>query len=194
MEPTISTGALLVAKQTDIAQIREGDIICFRSKEPLVYGEIVTHRVVEKQTGEDGNDYLKTRGDANSAVDGFLVSEEELVGRVVWYTGQKNVFTGILSLLTTRYGFLSCILLPILVIAILIMRDSIRSIRQELYLMQQELEKREQEEAAEEPLEDALWSPEEYEELVNRLKRELIEELSEHAEIDDTGDIHGQGK
>ena len=46
MEPTLPVGSLLICQQTPIEEIREGDIICFRSRSPEMMGKIITHRVI----------------------------------------------------------------------------------------------------------------------------------------------------
>ena len=57
MEPTISTGALLICKNTPIEKIEEGEIICYRSEAEEIYGSIVTHRVVAVYE-KDGVTYM----------------------------------------------------------------------------------------------------------------------------------------
>ena len=47
MEPTISTGALMITREVDINTIALNDIVCFRTQEAAIWGKIVTHRVVE---------------------------------------------------------------------------------------------------------------------------------------------------
>lgn len=189
MEPTIPVGGLVVAKETPIEEVAIGDIICFRAKEQAIYGEIITHRVVEKMYAQDGELFLETRGDANPVADSYLVSAENLVGQVILYTGNRNMLSRIVTMLTTKYGFFACVLLPVLVMAIMIMKDSVKSIRKELRKMQQELE---HPVPGEETFEaKGLFTQEEYEELVARLKQEILEEMSQHAQMEDVGDIHG---
>lgn len=171
MEPTISVGALLVSKETPIGEIGIGDVVTFRTKEQAIYGETVTHRVVGRFYGQDGTLFLETRGDANAVSDGHLVSEENLIGKVVWYTGKENVLSKFSSMLMTRNGFFIFVLFPIIIFASLIMKDSVKSIRKEINQM-----KREQDE---------------YDALVERLKREILEELLQDVETKDAGDIHG---
>ena len=54
MEPTIPVGALLIAQDVDIQTVNLGDIICFRTQEAAIWGEIVTHRMVHVMEMADG--------------------------------------------------------------------------------------------------------------------------------------------
>lgn len=182
MEPTIPTGALLVARQVDIHSIGLDDIICFRTQEADIWGKIVTHRVVELFTGPDGNVVLATKGDANLVVDGYLVTQENLVGKVIWYTGDGSVAATFFSFFTNKVGFLGCIVLPCLLLAGLILKDCVSNIRVELQAAIDEVNRSEEKDAWKQ---DPLFglSQEEYNEMYERIKAELIEELMRCAEI-----------
>ena len=75
MEPEIPVGALLITKQTDIDKIVLRDIVCFQTRESAIWGEVVTHRVVEILE-MNGEVLLRTQGDANLVSDGYLVESE----------------------------------------------------------------------------------------------------------------------
>lgn len=186
MEPTIPTGSLLVTKTVEIEEIEEGDIICFRSKSSGMLGQVITHRVVDIQTGEDGLLYLETRGDANPSSDGYYVTEQNLIGRVSNFTRDGNPVASVFSLITSKIGFFTCIVFPVLIIAALIMKDSMKSIRRELYEIHKEMEN----ETEKTSIED-VYSPEEYEELVARLRREILEEVKNS--VEETGKETGDG-
>ena len=112
MEPTISTGAVLLCKETEITNIETGDIVCYRTKVAEIYGSIVTHRVTGIQTDANGMIYLETRGDANVTSDPYYVNASNLIGEVIWYSGRENVVNDILSFLGSKAGFLLCIVFP----------------------------------------------------------------------------------
>ena len=170
MEPTISTGALLVCKESKIADVELEDIICYRSKSKQMLGQVITHRVIEILTSDDGNLLLETRGDANTVSDGYYVTEDNLIGEVVWYSGQKNIFAGIMTFVTRKIGFFGCIVIPVLLVSGLILRDSVKDIKRELdELLEQQNSS------------DSLTS-DEYEALVAQLKAEILEELMQSAE------------
>ncbi len=174
MEPTISVGALLVTREADIHTIDVGDIICFRTQEAEIWGKIVTHRVTAITQSLDGRALLQTKGDANLAADGFYVSADNLVGKVIWYTGEKDMLSSVFSFFTNKIGFMACIVMPCLILAGMILKESVRNIRSELQAV---LEEEQQEE---DPL--LSMTQEEYEEMYQRIRQELIEELMNSAQ------------
>ena len=125
MEPEIPVGALLISHKTDIAEIEKGDIICFRSLEPYMYGQVVTHRVVGIGTNEDGEIFLRTRGDSNTSEDGFYVNSLNLIGKAVYYTGEDSLLMNTYAILTSGPGFFTLIVIPILVIAVFVLQEYI---------------------------------------------------------------------
>ncbi|GII98885.1 signal peptidase [Sediminihabitans luteus] len=66
MEPTISTGDLLIDRPTDTDGVEVGDVVSLPSD---LTGEIVTHRVVEIDHHDDGGAEIRMQGDANPAED-----------------------------------------------------------------------------------------------------------------------------
>lgn len=182
MEPTIPTGALLVTRQVDIESIRMEDIICFRTQESAIWGKIVTHRVVGIFEEADGSLLLETKGDANLAADAYYVDGDNFVGKVIWHTGDGSVLAKIFSLFTSKIGFLGCIVIPALLLAALILKDSVTSIQRELQIVLNELESPKQENSWEnDPL--CGMTQEEYNEMYERIRAELIEELMQFAQI-----------
>lgn len=178
MEPTIPTGALLITKESSIDAVAVGDIICFRTQEAQIWGKIVTHRVTAIQTAMDGTALLQTKGDANLAADGFYVTAENFVGKVIWHTGEKNMLSSVFAFFTNKIGFLACIVIPCLLFAGLILRESVRSIRSELEAVLEE------EQQPADPL--LSMDQEEYDEMYARIRKELIEELMNSAQSQQT--------
>ena len=75
MEPAIMTGSLcFVNTNAEYADVREGDVIAFRS----AMGTVVTHRAVA--VTEHG---VETRGDSNRVSDGITTTEENYVGETM---------------------------------------------------------------------------------------------------------------
>lgn len=178
MEPTISTGSLLLCKNTKIEDIEVGDIVCYRTKISEIYGSIVTHRVVNKLKDDNGNIYLETRGDANVTSDPYYVDSWDLVGSVSWYSGEDNVMNDMLSFLTSKIGFLMCIALPVLLVSGLIMQSAVTSLKEDLALAKSELGR----ESVPANSSDLLpgyttLTYEDYDAIYENLKRELMEEL-----------------
>lgn len=179
MEPTIPVGALLITRQVDIDTIQLNDIICFRTQVSEIWGKIVTHRVVGVLESELGGILLETKGDANLVMDGYFVDSTNFVGKVIWHTGDGSVLANVLSLFTSKIGFLGCIVFPCLLLASLIMRDSVSNIRKELELVL-EMERQQSKPSWED---DPLcgMTQEEYNEMYERIRAELMEELMQLA-------------
>ena len=186
MEPSVPVGSLLLTKETDIESIGEGDIVCFRTQVSEIWGKIVTHRVVKIMEPEPGKILLETKGDANPVSDSYYVDESNLLGKVIWHTGDGSMFADIISLFTSEIGFLGFIALPSLLLAGLILRNTVGNIRQDM-LIALELEKQKNIAAAEE--EDPFgMSDEEYNEMYERIRSELMEELTNSDEIQSSED------
>lgn len=176
MEPTIPVGALLVTREVDIESISVNDIICFRTQLSEIWGKIVTHRVVNITTSGSGGILLETKGDANLASDIFFVDQANFVGKVIWHTGDGSILADMLSLFTSKIGFLGCIVFPALLLAGMILKDSVTSIRQDLLLVLEEQQRLQQAQSWED---DPLcgMTQEEYDEMYERIRAELMEEL-----------------
>lgn len=108
MEPTMYRGDIVFWVPTPIENIREGDIVVFRSS---VHGASVAHRVMEVSEGGTGIE-LMTQGDANEYLDQLgphyperPVRESNLYGRVISINNQplRIPFAGHLWLTTEGF-------------------------------------------------------------------------------------------
>ncbi len=83
MTPTINIGDLVIAKNIKPSQIKEGDIIIFKTQRSTVYPYPIIHRVIKKVT-IDNTLYLYTKGDNNLIQDPWNpISEkrgDEIIG------------------------------------------------------------------------------------------------------------------
>jgi signal peptidase len=77
MEPALSTGDVVFARAVDPPRIAPGDVVTYRA--PGGAGALLTHRVVEA-SADEGGVVLRTKGDANDAVDPWPVRGEDVVG------------------------------------------------------------------------------------------------------------------
>lgn len=175
MEPELPVGSLLLCVETDIEEIKENDIVCFRSKNVQIMGKIVTHRVVNiTQTG-DGEILLETKGDANLSADAEFVTQSNLIGRVYHYSKDSNIMVALVSVLTDEIGFMMLILFPTLLIAGFILRSCMTSMRRDIErVLEEDKQKKEQE--------NQLYTQEEYAAMLERLKNELYEEMKQGVE------------
>lgn len=180
MEPTIPVGSLLVCKHVGMEAVQLEDIICFRAQESAIFGQMMTHRVTGIFPMADGSLLFETRGDANLTADGFLVSQTNFVGKVIWHTGASSVLSSILSFCSNKIGFLACIVIPILILGGLLMKDCVNNIRSELQKAMDELERGP---VSPEPDPEPLLelTEEERQEMYERIRAEVLEELMKGA-------------
>ena len=74
-EGHIEVGDLVFVGTAEAAELKTGDVIAFMEGDV-----VVTHRIIEIQTDEDGARQFITKGDANNAIDLRPVTEDKLVG------------------------------------------------------------------------------------------------------------------
>ena len=188
MEPTIPTGSVLIAREAPITEIEVDDIVCFRSTNPGSEGMIVTHRVMGVYDAPDGVRCLRTRGDNNPSMDPNPVTEANLIGLIIRYTGDGNKMAGFISFLTGDFGFLACVVLPVLLVAVWIFRDASKNLKKEIARVEAELDaqekqKQQRQQSADKPTTDAM-TEEEYQQLYEQIKEEMRKEMEQHAQSD----------
>lgn len=87
MEPAIHVGDVVVVRQVSPLDIRIGDIVSFR--DPAEPTRLITHRVRNIQVAGPDVEFV-TKGDANTAVENWKISQDGTVGRVsyrIWRLG-----------------------------------------------------------------------------------------------------------
>ena len=119
MEPMIKTGSVVIVKPADNYQI--DDVITFANKNR---GKSTTHRIIKTET-ENGETYFITKGDANNAADNNKITEDKIIGKVLFsvpYAGYA------VAAAKEPLGFTLLIIVP----AGLIILEEIGKIRKEL--------------------------------------------------------------
>ncbi|MDD6094585.1 MAG: signal peptidase I [Clostridia bacterium] len=180
MEPTLPVGSILMCKAENIEDIEVDDIVCFKSRESGMLGRVITHRVLNVLENSDGTVLLETKGDANLSADGYLVNEDNFIGRVVWYAGEGSFLKGALSFITGKIGFLACIVFPILLLSGLILRDSVKNIKKDLNAAIDALVEETSSEKKDSLSFGEVFTEEEYREMYERIRAELMEELKQN--------------
>lgn len=110
MEPTISTGDVVVERQISPLDARLGDVVSF--KDPEDASILITHRV-QSMVVHDGVVSFVTKGDANTGVERWKVSADGTIGKVeyhVWHLGY------LLSLIRGPLGRIVLVVVPALVL------------------------------------------------------------------------------
>ena len=178
MEPTIPIGSILVSQDVPIEEIEKDDVVCFRSTNPGSGGMIVTHRVVGVYDTPDGIRCLRTKGDNNLSVDINPVTQHYLIGRIIWHTGDGSTMAGIIQFITGEYGFLACIVLPVLLVAVWIFRDAAKNLKKEIRQVEKRLEK----DAKTNRNNHGGMTPEEYAQMTLRVREEVRKEMERDAQ------------
>lgn len=112
MFPYIEAGDLIICKQADPEIVKVGDVISFF--DPASSGDsVVTHRVVEIQTQDDGTLAWITRGDANNADDSNPVPAKNLVGV---YQRKISGLGNVVMYMQTTKGLITCVVVPIILL------------------------------------------------------------------------------
>ena len=91
MSPTINSGSLIIVKEIDDKEVKEGDVITFKGTST---SNLTTHRVVEV-IEKNNSIKFQTKGDANDVLDPMLIDGNLLVGKVVFdipYMGKVMSF------------------------------------------------------------------------------------------------------
>lgn len=110
MEPTISTGDVVVAQQISPMDARVGDIVSFR--DPLEHDRIITHRVREIHVVKGKMEFV-TKGDANTNTEHWAVPQDGTIGRVAFHVPRLGYF---MVWIHSTFGLLLLIVLPTLVL------------------------------------------------------------------------------
>lgn len=126
MGPSIPTNSLIITKQTGAEDIELGDVITFRSQDPMLDGATNTHRVIA--IDESGaSPVFTTKGDNNAVEDKYPVYAEDLVGRVVFVS---HILGTMIALLSNPLCFGAVIIVPLAVIFLLNIRDLFKAAKE----------------------------------------------------------------
>ena len=128
MVPTINVNDAIVVKRVKDNTLNIGDIITFSSNDVYFKGLTVTHRVVGKQLGVDGNYIYRTKGDNNSLEDTALVNVGNIYGKVVIKLPKIGYVQAFVS---SPFGFIISIVLPVLLVLIYEIWRVIRVVKRE---------------------------------------------------------------
>lgn len=79
----IPVGSYILIRRVDPKDIKRGDVICFYSTDPSIYGYPNTHRVVEEPIVTENGIEFVTKGDANPVPDKYNAEGGRLIGRFV---------------------------------------------------------------------------------------------------------------
>lgn len=124
MEPTIKIGDVVICKEANEEEIKDGDVITF-SKDR---GVITTHRVTKIEETEDGSKIYVTKGDNNTLEDEKKIESKEVKGKM---TATIPKLGKIIKLCTNNVIILVILLVILILYFIKILINEKRDIRRE---------------------------------------------------------------
>lgn len=116
MEPELMTGSVVVVKETDVNDLKVGDVISFYSTDKSIRGKVNTHRIekIEYSMGTARSPIFTTKGDANQNVDTEKVRSANVIGKVVYDLG--TVSGSVISVFQNPNVIFFVIVLPLIFI------------------------------------------------------------------------------
>ncbi len=170
-------GDLVLVKEVDLKDLKEGDIIAYASQNTSNYGETVTHKIRRLTTDASGEPGFITYGTTTDTDDETVVTYPYVLGKYKSHIPKVGKF---FMFLKTTPGYIVCILIPFLVLILIQGLNCIRLFRRYKYEQEQEM-KEEREKIAEERAENQKVM----EELL-ALKAQLAQQNESSKEDNDT--------
>lgn len=118
MAPEIGAGTFLVTEHTDPHSLQPGDVVCYIHSDDTVVTSRVMSVVPDKQ--DPSVLRFRTRGDANTADDRYLVHENNVIGKPVL---QIPVLGHVVNFVSTAPGIYIAIGAAILLLVLLYLPD-----------------------------------------------------------------------
>ena len=119
-------GDLVIIKQTDPSTLKEGDIISFQSPDESNYGEIVTHKIREVTTDDEGNPGFITYGTTTDSNDQGIATYNLVIGKYQGHIPKVGTF---FNFLKSVPGYFICIFTPFFILILVQARNSIKLFR-----------------------------------------------------------------
>lgn len=110
MEPTIKKGSLIITKEYKNNDIKEGDVISYRSIDKNNTLEIKTGRVKTIITVNEQTIYI-TEFDNKEYTDSEQVNSKNVIS--IWNGKKVSTLGSIIDFLNTKVGFFICIIVPL---------------------------------------------------------------------------------
>lgn len=109
MAPTFDQDDLIIIKQCDPSTLEVGDIVTFHAIIDNQYA-LNTHRIISINEVNGLNSYT-TKGDNNELADQHVIADGDIVGK---YVGEIPYMGKVIGFLSSTWGFLVVIVLPML--------------------------------------------------------------------------------
>lgn len=73
MVPVVPVGSMVVTEQVGVSRLHAGDILVF--PKPTNTSEVIVHRIVQLTVASNGSIQVRTKGDANTAPDPWVIQQ-----------------------------------------------------------------------------------------------------------------------
>ena len=111
MEPTISTGDVIVVKTISPLEAKVGDVVSFRDPENAE--RLLSHRVIQMRVMPEGVAFV-TKGDANTGVERWQIARNGTIGKAEYHVPKIGYLTNRLG---SKFGRLAFLVLPLILLA-----------------------------------------------------------------------------
>lgn len=132
MSNIFEVGDLTITKEVEENELQKGDIITFWNTEQ---DTVITHRIEEITTNEEGKKVYVTKGDMNNEIDEEVVEYNQVEGE---YIGHIKYIGNLILWIQKPTGLIIAFLIPVLICAIVyrhnLKRKEIKSKRTEKLL------------------------------------------------------------
>lgn len=118
---------IVVHKVTDPATLKVGDVISFYSDDPVLQGNLNTHRIIEIVDGENGLEFV-TKGDHNLVKDEYTAKGSKVIAK---YERTLPVLSALGRFFLTGFGVITLVVVGVVVCAIFIVPDFIKAAKSE---------------------------------------------------------------
>lgn len=115
MQSEFVSGDVIITKNANISNLKEGDIITFKSIDPASFGEVVTHKIRSKTT-HDGKIAFITYGTTTGSDDKYPALAEKIIGQYVFSIPNGGYF---FEFLKSTTGYFTVIFIPFMLLIIL---------------------------------------------------------------------------
>lgn len=112
MSGVFDVGDIVVSKQTDVSELKEGDIISFRSIDPNNYDTVVTHKI-KGETEYEGQKAFVTYGVSTGIEDEYSVPADRVIGEYQFRLPKMGYF---FQFLKTPMGYFVFIFIPFMLL------------------------------------------------------------------------------
>lgn len=109
MSPMYNIGDILLCKEVDVDTLKVGDDISYVGNTGTYKDKVITHRIIEIKTDDNGKREFYTKGIATSVVDP-VVKEEQIYGKI---TKEVEPMSALYKFISTTKGFYICIFVPL---------------------------------------------------------------------------------